>query len=132
MVEIRIVRDVISPELVVSKVRRDAYGAVVTFVGTVRDYSQEKRVLHINYEADEELAQEKIRQIAQEIKTRWQLENMAIYHRIGRVKVGEIALAIALASPHRQEAFAACQYAVDRLNQIVPISKEEVYENGKS
>ena len=117
----------IHPERVIRQVERNANGAVVTFVGTVRSPSQGKEVLYLEYEAFKEMAEQKLRQIAQEINTRWQLPDVAIWHRVGRLGVGETSLVIAVAAPHRQQAFEACQYAVDRLKQIVPIWKKEIY-----
>jgi molybdopterin synthase catalytic subunit len=117
----------IHPERVIREVEREANGAVVTFVGTVRSPSQGKEVLYLEYEAFKEMGERKLRQIAQEISARWQLADVAICHRVGRLGVGETSLVIAVAAPHRQQAFEACQYAIDRLKQIVPIWKKEIY-----
>jgi len=120
----------ILPETIINKVRKDAYGCVVTFIGTVRGFSSGKRVLLLEFNAKAKGQVEKeIQQIAEEIQARWQLEDIAICHRMGRLKVGEITLVIAIAAPHRQEAFAACQYAVDRLKQIAPLWKREATES---
>lgn len=121
----------IDPERVIDSVKRDIHGAVVSFVGVVRGYSQGRRVLHLEYEAYPEMAEGILRQIADEIRARWQLEDVAICHRVGRLSVGEAALVIAVGAPHRREAFQACQYAIDRLKQIVPIWKKEVWEEGE-
>lgn len=129
---IEITRNSLSPEQIINKVRKDSHGAVVTFVGTVRSPSQGKEVLSIEYEAYPEMAQKKLQQIVNEIKQKWQLHDVAIYHRVGKLRVGETSLVIVVAAPHRQEAFQACQFAVDRLKQIVPIWKKEVYQNGES
>ena len=122
----------LSPEPIINKVRKNSHGAVVTFVGTVRDSTQGKKVLYLEYEAYEEMAQKKLEQIVSEIKQKWQLQDVAISHRIGKVNVGEVALVIVVAAPHRKEAFAACEYAIDRLKQIAPFWKKEVYEKGES
>jgi len=129
---IEITRNPLSPEKIIDKVRKDSHGAVVTFVGTVRSPSRGKEVLSIEYEAYPEMAQKKLQQIVSEIKQKWQLQDIAIYHRVGKLGVGETSLVIAVAAPHRQEAFQACQLAVDRLKQIVPIWKKEVYQDGES
>ena len=125
---VEITDNAIHPERVIREVERNANGAVVTFIGTVRSPSQGKEVLYLEYEAFKEMGEQKLRQIAQEIDSRWQLPDVAICHRVGRVEAGEIGLVIAVAAPHRQEAFEACQYAIDRLKQIVPIWKQEVYK----
>lgn len=128
MIEITIAP--ILPELAIKKVRKDSYGCVVTFVGTVRDISSSgKKALFLeNAASAEKLAAKELQQIADEIRSRWQLENIAICHRLGRLKVGEITLVVAVAAPHRGEAFEACQYAIDRFKQVVPAWEKEVTE----
>ena len=127
---IEITPEPILPEEVISQVKKDDYGAVVTFIGMVRGYSKGERVISLEYEAYEEMAQKKLHQIANEVKDRWQLP-LAIYHRTGKLKVGEIVVVIAVAAPHRKEAFEACQYAIDRIKEIAPIWKKEVVESGE-
>ncbi len=122
----------IFPEQVINKVKKSTYGAVVTFLGTVRDSSEGKKVLYLEYEAYEEMAQKKLEQVVTEIKQKWQLQDVAICHRIGKVNAGETAVVIVVAAPHRKEAFEACEYAVDRLKQIAPFWKKEVYQEGES
>lgn len=119
----------ISPEAIVDKVRGEGYGALVTFVGTIRGHSQGKRVLYMEYEAYKEMAEKKLRQIGEEIRARWGLKDVALCHRVGRVGVGETALVVVVAAPHRKEAFEACQYAIDRVKRIVPLWKKEVRED---
>ena len=121
----------IDAERLANAVRKDSHGAVVTFFGTVRNQSMGKAVLHLEYEAYKEMAEKELRQIAGEIKERWGLDQVAIAHRIGHMAVGEIVLVIAVGAPHRKEAFAACEYAVDRIKQIVPVWKKEVFESGE-
>jgi molybdopterin synthase catalytic subunit len=107
-------------------------GAIVTFAGTVREIARGKRVRYLEYEAYPPAAERSFQQIAEEIRQRWGIEQVAIVHRVGRVEVGEASVAIAVASPHRAEAFEACRYAIDRLKQIAPIWKKEVYEDGET
>ena len=126
---IEITEKTISPELVVNKVKTDASGCVVTYIGVIREYSQGKPVLSVEYKDSEEMAENRLREIASEIRQKWQLNNLAICHRIGKLKVGAINIVIAVASTHRQEGFAACQYAIDRFKQIVPTQKKETYRN---
>ena len=117
-------------EVAINKVRKDAYGAIVTFVGMVRGLSLGKKVLFLEYDtSSKRLAQRELQRIAEEIQAKWQLEDIAIYHRMGRLKVGEITLVIAIAAPHRKEAFEACQYAIDRFKQVVPRWEKEVTES---
>ena len=127
---IEITREPILPELAINRVRRDSYGCVVTFVGTVRDTSSSgKKALFLeNYASAEELVVKELQQIANEIQSKWQLYDIAICHRLGWLKVGEITLVVAIAAPHRSEAFEACQYALDRFKQVVPAWEKEVTE----
>jgi len=129
---LEITEEPIDPELVTNEVRRDTYGAVVSFVGMVRGYRGGERILYLEHDAYKDMAERKLRQIADEIHTRWNLEDVAICHRIGRLEVGETIVVIAVGAPHRWEAFEACQYAIDRLKEIVPIWKKEVWDGGEA
>jgi len=127
---IEITENPISPELVVSKVKTDGSGCVVTYVGVIRGYSRGKSVLSVEYRDAEGKAAERLRGIADEIKQKWPVENIAICHRTGQLKVGDINLVVAVASAHRGEGFAACQYAIDRFKQKLPTQKKETYQDG--
>ena len=127
---IEITRQPLNPEIVTAKVRRDANGAVVTFLGTTRLFAEGKKVLYLEYEAYEEMALKEMEKIRGEICSEWSIEDIAIAHRIGRVDIGEISLVVAVASPHRKEAFHACHQAVDLLKEKVPIWKKEFFEDG--
>ena len=105
-------------------------GAVATFAGLVRDHNQGRRVLHLVYEAYEPLAERALGRIVDEARQRWPSAALAIHHRTGKLAIGEASVAIAAASPHRAEAFAACRYAIERVKQIVPIWKHEYFEGG--
>lgn len=118
-------------EKVVDAVRRDDDGGVVTFIGVVRNENRGKQVLHLEYEAYAEMSIAKMREIGSEIEARWGLGHVAIVHRVGRLEIGEASVVIAVAAPHRQVAFEACHYAIDRLKEIVPVWKKEVYADGE-
>jgi len=120
----------IAPELVVSQVKTAGSGCVVTYIGLIRDYSRGKPVLSVEYEDVGEKAAKRLQEIAAEIKQKWPVDNIAIYHRIGKLKVGEINLVVAIASAHRNEGFAACQYAIDQFKQQLPTWKKETYQDG--
>ena len=120
----------LDPEQVTQQVKQDTNGAVVTFLGATRDNFEGKRVLKLEYEAFEEMALKKLEEIRQEVMAEFGIEDIAIAHRIGPVDIGEISLVVAVASPHRKEAFFACHKLVDRLKETVPIWKKEVYEDG--
>lgn len=118
------------PERIVEGLKKGPYGAVVTFLGVVRDFSDGRKLLYLEYEAFPEMAEKKLAEIVQEVKERWNLEDVAAYHRTGKLKVGEVSLVVAVAAPHRREAFEACQYAIDQLKDRAPIWKKEVWEGG--
>ena len=105
-------------------------GAVVTFIGLVRDHNLGRRVLHLEYEAYDALAQRGLDLIVTEALAQWPAVRLAIHHRTGRMAIGEASVAIAAASPHRADAFAASRYAIERIKQIVPIWKHEYFEGG--
>ena len=117
---------------VIDSVIKDKNGAVVTFLGTVRNNSEGKRVLYLEYDAYPEMAKKKLTEIAGEIDSRWHIKDVSIVHRTGRLEIGEIAVVIAVGSPHRAEAFRACEYVIDRIKEMVPIWKKEVYEDGSA
>ena len=127
---IEITEQPLDPEKVTSQVRQETNGAVVTFLGTTRNNFQGKRVLTLEYEAFEEMALKKMGEIRKEIQGEFSIEDIAISHRIGSVPIGQISLVVAVASPQRKEAFLACHKAVDRVKEIVPIWKKEVFEDG--
>ena len=127
---IEITDEPLDPQAITALVRNDTNGAVVTFLGVTRLYAEGKRVVRLEYEAYVQMALKELDRIRQEIQSEWNLEDVAISHRIGQVDIGEISLVVAVASPHRKEAFEACHAAVDRLKAQVPIWKKEFFEDG--
>lgn len=111
-------------------VRTDADGAVIVFRGVARRYSRGKDVIHLEYEAYPEMAEKVLAEIGNEIKAKWPVSGVAIVHRTGKLEIGQASVAIAVSAPHRGEAFAAAQYAIDRLKQVAPIWKKEVWSDG--
>jgi molybdopterin synthase catalytic subunit len=111
-------------------VRTEADGAVIVFRGVARRFSRGRDVVHLEYEAYPEMAEKVMAQIGDEIKQRWTVSEVAIVHRTGVLEIGQASVVIAIAAPHRGEAFEAAQYAIDRLKQIVPIWKKEVWSDG--
>ena len=120
----------LDPDQFTSAVRRGANGAVVTFLGTTRDNFDGKRVLTLEYEAFDEMAIKKLEEVRQELLAEFGLDEIAIGHRIGTVGIGEISLVVAVGSPHRKEGFYVCHKAVDRIKEVVPIWKKEIYQDG--
>lgn len=129
----RVTFEPISIEEVAKAVVFPHTGSVVSFAGVVRNVSEGKEVAYLEYEAYEEMALAKLRQVADEARARWpQIVDIAIAQRIGHLEVGEVAVVIAVSSGHRdQGCFEACRYAIDRLKQIVPIWKREVGPAGE-
>lgn len=107
-------------------------GAVVLFLGTVRNNTDGRPTKYLEYEAYPPMAKKKMAEIAEEIENKWGIRRVAMIHRVGRLEIGEVSVAVAVASPHRKDAFKACQYAMDRLKQIVPIWKREVWADGET
>lgn len=121
----------LDPQRLVEVVRKDESGAVALFYGIVRNTNLGRRVLYLEYDAYPEMATKVMRDIAEEIKSRWPITAVAIQHRTGRLEIGETSLLVAISAPHRREAFEACHALVDRFKEIVPIWKKEVWEGGE-
>jgi molybdopterin synthase catalytic subunit len=105
-------------------------GAIVTFLGLVRNHNAGRSVRYLEYDAYEPLALKTFERIASEIHERWPSAVLALHHRVGRLDIGEASIAIATRSPHRGDAYAACRYAIERVKQIAPIWKREFFEGG--
>jgi molybdopterin converting factor subunit 1 len=122
--------NVLDPRKIEALVIDDASGALVTFAGTVRDNARGKAVTALDYEAYPPAAEKMLEQIGDEIFDRWGIRTVAIAHRFGLLHVGETSVVIAVSSAHRETAFEACRYAIERIKVLVPIWKREVYEDG--
>ncbi len=120
----------LDPRRVEATVAHPAAGAVVTFTGAVRDHARGRVVVALDYEAYAPAAEKLLAQVGDEIREKWGIERVAVAHRTGYLVPGEASVVIAVASAHRGEAFAACQYAIERLKEIVPIWKKEHYADG--
>ena len=123
--------DPLTVDAVLRVVEGPGSGAVTTFVGLVRDHNQGRKVLFLDYEAYAPLAEKALAIIVGEAETQWTGARMAIHHRTGKLAIGEASVVIAVATPHRADAFAACRYAIERIKQIVPIWKHEHFEGGE-
>jgi molybdopterin synthase catalytic subunit len=111
-------------------VRRPECGAVVTFLGTVRDLTGDKVTTALEYEAYPGMAEKKLAEIEAETRARWPIGDIMMVHRVGHLAIGEISVAVAVSCPHRHQAFDACRHAIDRLKEIVPIWKKENWADG--
>ncbi|SRR5579884_677849 len=127
---IRLTHDVIDYHALTEQVRQPGCGAVVTFLGTVRDLTEGRVTVSLDYEAYPGMAEKKMAEIEQETCQRWPVGAMAMIHRLGHLEVGDVSVAVAVSCPHRAQAFEACRYAIDRLKEVVPIWKKENWADG--
>ena len=127
----RLSEEPLDPSRVLAEVQSNEAGAIATFVGTTRVSSRGRTVHYLEYEAYGGMAEKVMAELADELKQRYELCEVAILHRTGRVEIGGISVVIAVSAPHRADALAACKDAIDRLKEIVPLWKKEVYEGGE-
>ena len=129
---IRLTREPIDYTALTESVRSSAAGAVVLFLGTVREMTAGRRTVALDYEGYPAMAEAKLAELEAEARGRWDLVEVAIEHRLGRLELGEISVAVAVSSPHRQQAFEAGKHVIDRLKEIVPIWKKENWSDGST
>jgi molybdopterin synthase catalytic subunit len=122
----------IDVDAAISAAQSERAGAVNVFIGTVRNHAARQTVVRLEYEAYDKMALKKMEEVAAEARRRWPVEKVALVHRKGVLQIGEVAVVIAVSTPHRRESFEACQYIIDTIKQVVPIWKKEVYENGET
>jgi molybdopterin synthase catalytic subunit len=114
-----------------AEARRDSDGALVSFLGVVRDHGHGRAVDHLEYECYPEMAERWLEQLREEAASRWPGSSLWVHHRVGRLEVGEASVAIVATAPHREEAFAACRHAIERIKEELPVWKKEVYPDGE-
>jgi molybdopterin synthase catalytic subunit/molybdopterin converting factor small subunit len=127
----RLVEGPIDVDVVAAEVADEGAGAIATFQGTVRSRSRGRNVIALEYEAYSGMAEQVMAEIADEVKVRYDLCEVAVTHRLGRVEIGETSVAIAVSAPHRHDALAACKDVIDALKERVPLWKKELYEGGE-
>ena len=125
-------KEPINIQAVIDKVVEREAGAITTFIGTVRELTKGKKTLFLIYEAYEAMAVKKLEQIGGEIEQRWEGSRVAITHRVGRLEITDVAVVIAVSTPHRNDAYEANRYAIERIKEIVPIWKKEHWEEGEA
>lgn len=125
-----VVNQPIGVDEIIKKVSRRDAGAITTFIGTVREFTKGKKTLSLEYQAYVPMAVKMLSQIGDEIQEKWPDALAAITHRIGKLDITEVAVVIAVSSPHRKTAYEANEYAIERIKQIVPIWKKEFWEDG--
>jgi molybdopterin synthase catalytic subunit len=124
-------KEPIDTQAVIDKVVQREAGAITTFIGTVRELTHGKKTLYLVYEAYESMAVKKLEQIGREIEEKWQGSKVAITHRVGKLDITDIAVVIAVSTPHRADSYEANRYAIERIKEIVPIWKKEHWEDGQ-
>jgi molybdopterin synthase catalytic subunit len=129
---IRLTREPIDYHALTESVRSPHCGAVCLFLGTVRDLTGDEVTTFLEYEAYPPMAEKKLAEIEAEVRRRWPVGDVALVHRLGRMDVGEISVAVAVSSPHRTDAFAAGRFAIDTLKELVPIWKKDHSLTGES
>lgn len=127
---IRLQSEPIDYDSLTEQVRTPAAGAVVLFLGTVRELTDGRVTTALDYEAYPAMAEKKMAEVEQETRSRWPVLDFAIVHRLGHLELGEVSVAVAISCPHRAQAFEACRYAIDRIKQVVPIWKKENWADG--
>ena len=127
---IQLTRETIDMQDLLARVNSPAAGAVVLFLGTVRELTAGLRTVALDYECYPEMAEKKLAELEAEARQRWPLVECAIVHRLGRLELGEASVAVAVSSPHRGAAFEAGQWLIDTLKQVVPIWKKENWADG--
>jgi molybdopterin synthase catalytic subunit len=129
---IELVRDKIDSQQLLDAVATTAAGAIVLFLGTTREWTKGRRTLWLDYDCYPELALRKLEELEAEARRRWPVLDVRIVHRLGRVDLAEASVAVAVSSPHRRDAFEAGQWLIDTLKEVVPIWKQEHWEDGSA
>ncbi len=131
MTDIQLLDQPLQAQDCIDFVTSEGAGGISVFIGTVRNKTKGRAVRRLEFEAYGPMAISEMRKIAETTRNRWQAEKVSIHHRSGVLQIGEIAVVIAVATPHRKAAFEACQYAIDTLKETVPIWKKEIFEDGE-
>lgn len=129
---IELTHDEIDSAKVLESVQSNDAGAVVLFLGTTREFTHGKQTRSLDYECYPEMAEKKLSELEDQARRRWPIVECAIVHRLGHLELGEASIAIALSSPHRQDAFEAGKWLIDTIKEVVPIWKKENWADGTS
>jgi molybdopterin synthase catalytic subunit len=127
---IRLQAEPIDYQALTEAVRTPRCGAVVLFLGTVREMTGGRATSYLNYEAYAGMAEKQMAAVEAELRQRWPVGEVAVVHRLGRMDLGEVTVAVAVSCPHRAQAFDACRFAIDRVKEVVPIWKQEHWADG--
>ncbi len=127
---IQLTNDPIDFAALTEQVRSNAAGAVVLFLGTVREFTHGRQTLRLDYEAYSQMAESKMAELLEQARARWPIVKAAIVHRLGTMELGDISVAVAVSTPHRDQAFEAGRWLIDTLKEVVPIWKQENWDDG--
>ena len=130
MLPIAISDESLDPAIAISQVSSPSCGAIDVFIGTVRNQTKGKTVVRLEFESYEKMAISEMEKIAVRAREKWPIDKLSIHHRVGTLSIGEIAVVIAVSTPHRQASFEACKFVIDTLKETVPIWKKEIFEDG--
>ena len=125
---VKVTEELVSPQLLLDSLRTDSSGSIVMHLGIVRPDSNGRKVISIEYEADINASERELSRITNEILTKWEIQDIALCRRIGRLDLGDLILIVAVASPHRKEAFEACEYAVECMRSMKSVKKKEIFK----
>jgi molybdopterin synthase catalytic subunit len=128
----KITKEKIKPDALYDVVLADSNGAVTSFAGVVRDNTGGRATAYLEYDVYEEMAEKEMRAIGEAVKSRWEVDSVAMLHGRGRMEIGDISVLIAISSPHRKASLEACHFAIDQLKESVPIWKKEVWTDGEA
>lgn len=131
MLNIELKSSPLIPQACIDLAAHPGSGGATVFIGTVRDQTKGRKVVRLEFEAYAPMAISEMRKIAEQVEQRWQAHHVVIHHRVGSLDIGEIAVIIAVSTPHRKAAFEACEYTIDTLKKTVPIWKKEIFEDGE-
>ena len=125
---VKVTEVLVSPQLLLDSLKTDSSGSIVMHLGIVRPDSNGRRVVSIEYEADINTSERELSNIANEILTKWEIQDIALYRRVGKLNLGDVILIAAVGAPHRKEAFEACDYAVECMRNMKSVRKKEILE----
>jgi molybdopterin synthase catalytic subunit len=125
---VKVTEALVSPQLLLDSLRTDSSGSIVTHLGIVRPNSNGRKVVSIEYEADINASERELSNIANEILTKWKIQDIALYRRVGKLNLSDVILIAAVGAPHRKEAFEACEYAVECMRSMKSVRKKEILD----
>ncbi|PWK27956.1 molybdopterin synthase catalytic subunit [Arcicella aurantiaca] len=128
---IKIADQAIDIQACIDAAQSERAGAIDVFIGTVRNHNNAKDVVRLEFEAYDSMAVKKMEELANKARERWDIEKIVMIHRKGVLQIGDVAVVIAVSTPHRAASFEACQWLIDTLKTVVPIWKKEIYEGGE-